>query len=151
MDFSLVVFLAICIAAASTGFFFQPGAWYETLQKPSWTPPNWLFGPVWTILYVLIAIAGWLVWREVGSGAAMAFWGIQIVANAAWSWLFFGLKRMDLALADAGLMWVSIAAFILAAADISATATLLFAPYLIWVTVATALNLTILRMNQQPA
>lgn len=147
MDLSLIVFVALCVAAAGTGVFFQPGSWYESLRKPSWTPPNWLFGPVWTILYICIAVAGWLVWREAGWSTPIVFWSIQLVANAAWSWLFFGMKRMDVALVDAGVMWLSIAGFIVTAADVSATATLLFAPYLIWVTIAFALNLTVMRMN----
>ena len=73
-DASLLVFVAIVALTAMTGIFFQPGAWYETLRKPSWTPPNWLFGPVWSVLYIMIAVAGWLVWRADGFGPAMWLW-----------------------------------------------------------------------------
>lgn len=144
---SLIVFLIVTGAAAATGALFMPGEWYRTLAKPSWTPPDWLFGPAWTVLYVMIAVAGWLVWRETGLGVVIAIWVVQLVLNAAWSWVMFGLHRIDLALIDAGLMLISIVAFMLAAWPVSQTAALLFVPYLAWVSFATALNFAILRLN----
>ncbi len=144
---SLILFIGAVVGVAVSGVVFQPGSWYERLAKPSWTPPNWLFGPVWSVLYLMIAIAGWLVWEAAGWSLAMAFWLAQLVLNGAWSWLFFGRRRMDLAFVDLSLMWLSIAGFILAAWPISGTAALLFVPYLIWVTIAGALNLTVWRMN----
>lgn len=144
---SLIVFLIVTGAAAATGALFMPGEWYKALAKPWWTPPDWLFGPAWTVLYVMIAVAGWLVWRETGLGVVIAIWVVQLVLNAAWSWVMFGLHRIDLALIDAGLMLISIVAFMLAAWPVSQTAALLFVPYLAWVSFATALNFAILRLN----
>jgi benzodiazapine receptor len=148
-DWSLLVFLGLMVVAAMSGVFFKPGEWYERLAKPRWTPPNWLFGPVWTTLYILIAIAGWLVWRAEPSSAAMWLWGAQLVLNALWSALFFGARRMDLAFAEVVLLWLSIAGFIALAAGISTAAALLFVPYLVWVAIAATLNLTVWRMNPQ--
>jgi translocator protein len=151
LDWSLLVFVLLCVATAASGAIFKPGAWYEALAKPSWTPPNWLFPVVWTLLYIMIAIAGWLVWRMSGFGAAMFFWGLQLVLNGAWSWLFFGQRRMDLAMVDVALLWASIAIFILLAWPVSIWAGLLFVPYLVWVSIAAMLNLTVWRMNPQAA
>jgi tryptophan-rich sensory protein len=151
LDWSLAIFVALCVATASTGAIFQPGDWYETLEKPSWTPPNWSFGVVWTVLYIMIAVAGWLVWRQAGASAAIVAWGAQLVLNAAWSWLFFGRRRMDLAMVDVVALWLSIAAFILFAWPVSPWAALLFVPYLVWVSIAAALNRTVWRMNPQAA
>jgi benzodiazapine receptor len=146
-DWSLLVFFALMTVAGLSGVFFKPGEWYRALAKPSWTPPNWLFGPVWTALYIMIAFAGWLVWRAEPDSTAMWLWGLQLVLNAGWSALFFGARRMDLAFAEVALLWLSIAAFIAAAAGISSTAALLFVPYLVWVTIAATLNFTVWRMN----
>lgn len=141
------VFAVLTFAAAATGGLFPPGPWYETLQKPSWTPPNWAFPVVWTILYVMIATAGYLVWKEQGIGLLVGVWLAQLILNGAWSWIMFGLKNIPLALVDAGAMWVAIVAFIVLAWPVSQTAALLFLPYLAWVTTAFALNLALLRMN----
>lgn len=146
-DLSLLVFVVLVIATASSGALFQPGEYYETLRKPSWTPPNWAFGPVWSVLYIMIAVAGWLVWRAEGWSAATIVWGVQLVLNGLWSYFFFGARRMDLAFVDVVLMWLSIAAFILLAWPVSTWAALLFLPYLVWVTIAGALNLAVWRMN----
>ena len=150
-DWSLLVFFLLMVVTGTSGAFFQPGEWYRGLRKPGWTPPNWLFGPVWTALYVMIAIAGWLVWRNAPAGTAIWLWGLQLVVNFCWSALFFGMRRMDLAFYDVVLLWLLIAAFIVAAAPISLTASLLFVPYLIWVTIAGTLNWTVWRMNPSRA
>ena len=144
---ALAVFLALCFGAAYLGAMFPPGEWHAALAKPSWNPPNWVFGPVWTVLYIMIAIAGWLVWKSAPTSAAMGFWVAQLVFNAAWSWLFFGLHRMDLAFADIVLVWLAIVAFIIAAWPVSTTAAMLFVPYLIWVSFASALNYSIWNLN----
>jgi len=144
---SLAVFIVAVIMVAMTGAIFKPGPWYETLEKPSWTPPDWAFPVVWSILYLFIAIAGWLVWQTSGWPLALALWILQLLLNGAWSWLFFGLKRMDLAFVDVSLLWLCIAGFIVIAWPISTTAALLFLPYLVWVSIAAALNLTVWRMN----
>jgi benzodiazapine receptor len=151
LDWSLAVFVILVVVAASSGIFFQPGDWYESLRKPRWTPPNWLFGPVWSVLYVMIAIAGWLVWKQAPGSGAMWFWGLQLFVNATWSGVFFGMRRMDLAFYDIGLLWLLVAGFIVTALPISTVAALLFVPYLIWVSIAGALNWTVWRMNAAEA
>lgn len=144
---TLLPFLAAVVIVAASGALFMPGAWYKTLDKPVWTPPDWLFGPAWTILYVLIAIAGWRVWSVAGFATALVVWCVNLAFNAAWSWLMFGKRRMDLALADAIAMLITIVAFIALALPRDRTAAYLFVPYLVWVLYATALNWSILRRN----
>jgi translocator protein len=142
-----VVFVIIVLAAASSGAIFKPGAWYDGLRKPSWTPPNWAFPVVWTILYLFIGYAGWLVWTEAGWALPVVLWGIQMIANALWSFFFFGIRRMDLALVDVGILWLSIALFILAAWPVAPLASLLFVPYLVWVSAAAMLNHSVRSLN----
>lgn len=152
--FALLGFLAAVAAAGAGGALFRPGAWYERLDKPPWRPPNWAFGPVWLALYLMTAISGWLVWRQVGLGgapAAFALYGLNLLLNFAWSGLFFGLRRMDLALVEMALLWLSIAGLIALFAPISTLAAALLVPYLIWVSLAFALNLSILRRNPNGA
>jgi len=147
---ALLGFIAACFLAAMTGAFFRPGEWYDRLKKPSWRPPNRLFAPVWTILYLMIAVSGWLVWREAGlAGAALplAVYALQLVLNAAWTPLFFGLHRPDLGFIDIVLVWLSIVATIVLFMPIHVGAALLLVPYLAWVTFATALNLAVWRLN----
>lgn len=154
---ALAGFLLATFVAATTGAVFKPGAWYEGLAKPSWNPPNWLFPIAWAILYALMALAAWQVWRLAGfagAGLALGLWALQLVLNSAWSWLFFGLKRMDLALAELVLLWLAIAATIIAFLPVSTIAAWLMAPYLVWVSFAGVLNLVIWRLNRtriQPA
>ncbi len=152
--FVLLGFLAACVAAAASGSIFRPGDWYEGLAKPTWRPPNWLFGPVWAVLYGMIAISGWLVWREAGlQGAAvpLAIYAIQLVLNGLWSFVFFGLRRPDVALAEMMLLWAAIAATIAAFHPIHAGAAWLLVPYLCWVSFAMVLNLSIWRLNRAGA
>lgn len=144
---SIVVFAALVVLAAATGALFRPGPWYETLRKPSWTPPKRVFPVMWMSLYALIALAGWLVWRDAGWSLPMALWGLQLVLNAAWSWLFFGLHRMHAALANIALLIATLIAFIVTAPAISPAAAWLFVPYLGWVTLAATLNLRVLQLN----
>lgn len=149
----LGAFFAIAFAAASSGAVFKPGAWYQSLAKPRWTPPNWAFPVVWTILFIMIAIAGWRVWNAGGWGEApaLALWVGSLLLNAGWSAIFFGLRRVDTALVEVGALWLSIAAQIAVFASIDAIAAWLMVPYLIWVTIASALNYQIWRMNPAPA
>jgi tryptophan-rich sensory protein len=142
-----VVFVIIVLAAASSGAIFKPGAWYDGLKKPDWTPPNWAFPVVWTILYLFIGYAGWLVWSAAGWTLPIALWAIQMVANALWSFFFFGIRRMDLALVDVGILWLSIALFILSAWPVAPLASLLFVPYLVWVSAAALLNHSVRSLN----
>ncbi len=144
---AIAIFAGLTFAAAATGGLFPPGPWYMTLQKPSWTPPNWAFPVVWTILYVMIAAAGYLVWKEQGLGLVAVVWSLQLVFNGAWSWLMFGEKNIILALWDAGAMWLAIVAFIILAWPVSQTAALLFVPYLAWVSTAFYLNYQIMQLN----
>lgn len=139
---SLVIFLVAVFAAALFGTQFAPGAWYAGIDKAPWTPPNWLFGPAWTVLYVLIAVAGWRVWRATGDARTplLGLWVAQLALNAAWSWLFFGLHRTGWALADISLMLVAILAFIVIAWRFDRAAAWLFVPYALWVAYASSLN-----------
>ena len=148
---SLLPFIAAVFAVALSGAVFMPGDWYRSLKKPSWTPPDWLFAPAWTILYVMIAVAGWLVWKAAGVGAALVVWALNLLFNGAWSWLMFGRRDIRTALYDAIAMLVTIVAFIALTWPISTTAAWLFVPYLAWVTFATALNASILSRNPAAA
>lgn len=147
----LIGFLAATFVAASTGAIFKPGAWYEGLAKPSWNPPNWAFPIAWAALYVMMAVAAWLVWRVAGfagAGLALGLWFLQLALNAAWSWVFFGMKRMGWAMAELVALWLAVAATVLAFAPHSAVAAWLLVPYLLWVSFAGVLNLTLWRMNR---
>lgn len=149
----LAVILAVCFAVAGLG-----GAatvpeipnWYQKLAKPSWTPPRWLFGPVWTVLYIFMAVAAWLVWKRAGwqeSKGALTVFAIHLALNLAWSFIFFKYHQTGLAFAEIVLLWIAIVVTMAKFAPISMVAALLFVPYLIWVTYASALNFAIWRMN----
>jgi tryptophan-rich sensory protein len=144
---TFAIFFLIVLVAASSGAIFKPGDWYRDLRKPSWTPPDWAFPVVWSMLYFMIAVAGYLVWMADPASPAMALWFLQLVLNAAWSYLFFGRRDMVTALADVSGMWLSILGFIILAWPISPVASLLFVPYLMWVSVASALNFRVWRLN----
>ena len=101
---ALALFVVATALAAVFGAQFRPDGWYASLAKPSWTPPNWLFAPVWTALYCAIAVAGWLVWRASGFGRGVAIWIVALIFNAAWSWLFFGRHAIGGALLDISLL-----------------------------------------------
>ena len=152
LDLSFFAFLGACFAAAMSGAMFPPGEWYETLRKPSWQPPNWLFPVAWSVLYLMIAVSGWLVWQERATHAMavpMIVYGVQLVANFLWSALFFGMKRMDIALIEVGILWLSIVATIVVFWPVSTTAALLLLPYLAWVSFAAYLNFVMLRLNPE--
>ena len=147
----LLGFVGACFAVSTTGAVFRPGEWYERLAKPWWRPPNWVFAPAWGVLYLCIAVSGWLVWREAGfAGAAvpLAIYAAQLAFNAAWSAIFFGLRRIDLAFAEIVALWLSIAATMAAFHPIHAGAAWLLAPYLAWVSFAGALNFAVWRLNR---
>src|SRR6056297_6238 len=145
------IFLAACFAAGSTGGLFSPGEWYDRLKKPWWTPPNWLFPVAWTLLYVCMAAAGARVAVSPDNGIAMAFWALQIALNGLWTPVFFGLKKMRLGLIVLSGLWVSVAASVVALWQVDMIAGLLFLPYLAWVSVAGALNASVLRLNPEEA
>ena len=148
--FALVGWLALCFAAAGTAVFVSTDGWYATLHKPSWNPPPWLFGPAWSLLYVLMAVAAWLVWRDGGwkmQARALGLFLIQWLLNALWTPLFFGLHRPGLAFAEIIILWLAIAATLVAFWRVRNVAGILLVPYLAWVSFATALNFTIWRLN----
>ncbi|HOW72801.1 MAG TPA: tryptophan-rich sensory protein [Phycisphaerae bacterium] len=149
----LVLCVVVCFAAAAIGAAVTgpsvPG-WYASLNKPSWTPPSWVFGPVWSLLYLLMGISAWQVWRRTGLRAAtvpLALFGIQLLLNAAWSGLFFGLRSPGAALLDIVLLWCAILGTVIAFWRRSAPAGWLMLPYLAWVSFAVALNLAIWNLN----
>lgn len=122
--------------------------WYAQLQKPGFTPPNAIFGPVWTLLYCMMAVAAWLVWRKVGfQNKALAWYFLQLIANTLWSIFFFAWKRPDLALFDILLLWILIGITFSSFWKIDRKAALLFLPYWIWVSFAVCLNFAIWNMN----
>lgn len=150
----LIVFLVVCFAIAvlaSIATRPEIPTWYAGLRKPTWTPPAWLFGPVWTALYVAMAVAGWLIWHRAGwqdGRLALTLFALQLVLNGAWSFIFFKFHRVGWAFVDIVVLWVAIAATIVTFAAVSQVSSLLLVPYLVWVSYAGALNLAIWRMNE---
>jgi tryptophan-rich sensory protein len=147
---SLFAFLALMAGAGFFGSRFAPGDWYAQLTKPAWNPPNWIFGPVWTALYIAIAAAGWRIWLSTGRvrRLALGLWTAQWLLNALWSWVFFGLHRPGAALLEIVALWGAIVAFTVVAIPLSRAASLLFVPYLLWVSFATALNAALWHLNR---
>ena len=149
----LAVSMLICFGAAGLGSLLTTpsiGGWYTALLKPSWTPPNWVFGPVWTALYLAMAIAAWLVWRRAGfAGAklALALFAAQLILNVCWSAIFFSAHLPGLAFAELVVLWLLILATLVAFWPLSRTAGWLMLPYLLWVAFAGALNYAIWRLN----
>jgi benzodiazapine receptor len=149
----LSVWIVICFAAAGLGgLVTTPNIpdWYAHLAKPTWTPPSWLFGPVWSCLYLMMAISAWLVWRQNGLATArlpIGLFALQLGLNSAWSVLFFGLHSPGAAFLDILLLWIAIVATVAAFWHRSRWASLLLIPYLAWVSFAAVLNLAIWRMN----
>jgi tryptophan-rich sensory protein len=142
--------IVLCFAAASLGALFMPGEWYASLRKPSWNPPNWIFGPVWTALYTMMGVAAWLVWKRGGFAEQrrpLGLFLLQLALNAAWTPLFFGMHALGPAFAEIVLLWVTIVATLAAFWPVSRTAACLLAPYLAWVSFAAALNFTLWRLN----
>jgi len=151
---ALAIAMLLCYGAAAVGGLLGAGAdggWYADLTKPSWTPPSWVFGPVWTVLYGMMAVAVWLVWlrrrRQPGAAAPMTAFAAQLAFNAAWSPLFFGLHRPGIAFADIVLLWLALVASVCLFLRRRTVAGLLLVPYLLWVSFAVALNFAIWRLN----
>jgi len=143
----LLGFVAMVAAVASIASVFRPGDWYRALEKPFWTPPDWLFGPVWSLLYLGIAVAGWLIFRQPAMGAARLLWALQLVLNGLWSWLFFGLQHVRFALLDITLLLVTILVLMSIIRTRVKPAFWLLAPYAVWVGYAATLNAGILILN----
>ncbi len=152
---ALVVFLVLSLTAGGIGGFWTApatasGGWYYQIEKPSWTPPSWLFGPVWTMLYIAMGVAAWLVWRRGGWEAQripLTFWLVQLVLNTLWSGLFFGLRSLALGALEIVFLWIAILMTILVFRPVSRAAAWLMAPYLLWVTFAAALTFAVWRLN----
>lgn len=152
--FALPVFIAVSLVVAGVGAAMTLPAldgWYNTLRKPDWMPPNWLFSWVWTVLYVLMAFAAWLVWRERrwgGVSLPLTLFTVQLVLNVVWSDFFFVKHVPGIAFVEILFLWAAILATLLAFWQVRAVAGVLLVPYLLWVTFAAVLNYTVWQMNQ---
>ena len=149
----LVIFIVVCLGAGGLGAIAttpEIEGWYKTIEKPSWNPPDYVFGPVWTTLFVMMAIAAWLVWKPEGFKAAalpLTLFGVQLALNVAWSWIFFGMHQPGWAFAEIMVLWLAIVATTVAFFRCSKIAGWLMVPYLAWVSFASVLNFTIWRLN----
>ena len=142
----LVAFIPSATAA------FGPGEWYAALNRPSWTPPSWVFGPVWTVLYLLMGIAAWRVWVRHGFGdrrarRALVFYLVHLIFNAAWTWLFFGMQMLTAAAIEIVILWMMIAALVTVFWKLDRLAGALLLPYLLWVTYAATLSIGFAVLN----
>ncbi|KWS08005.1 tryptophan-rich sensory protein TspO [Pseudomonas fragariae (ex Marin et al. 2024)] len=142
------IFLLACCAAGATGIIFKPGAWYESLEKPSFTPPDWAFPVAWTTIYLLLAWAGYRLTLIPGSEVVLALWAAQIALNTLWTPVFFGANRLVAAMVILVLLWIVVAAMIVMALQLDIITGLILFPYLVWLSVAAALNFSILRHNR---
>lgn len=150
----LIAWLLVSFAAAAIGGFASANSegFYEKLSRPVWAPPGWLFAPVWTVLYIMMGIAAWLVWRERGfngAAGALTLFGIQLATNALWTWLFFAWRQGAWSFIEILLLWALIVATIVAFWRIRPLAGAMLLPYLAWVTFAAALTFAAWRMNPQ--
>lgn len=149
----LAVLVAICLGTGGIGAALttpEINGWYRSIAKPSWNPPDAIFGPVWTTLYVLMAFATWLVWKPAGVRAAAApltLFAVQLFLNCAWSWIFFGMHQPGWAFVEIVTLWIAISATMVAYFRRSRIAGWLLVPYLAWVSFAGVLNFTIWRLN----
>ena len=149
----LIVFFAVCLGAGGLGSFFTASSvrdWYPKLRKPAGTPPSWIFGPVWTTLYLMMAVSAWLVWREYGRGAlpALLIFFAQLALNIAWSGIFFGSRMPGVAFVEIVILWLAILFTIFVFYFLVPLAALLLVPYVLWVTYASYLNWGIWRLNR---
>ncbi|PTT24734.1 TspO/MBR family protein [Pseudomonas sp. HMWF021] len=145
---TLVIFLIACGAAATTGMIFKPGEWYAQLDKPSFTPPNWAFPVAWTIIYLLLAWAGYRLTLLPGSQDVLALWAAQIALNTLWTPVFFGARRVFAAMLILALLLLVVAVMVVATLRLDLVTGLILLPYLLWLAIACALNFSILRNNR---
>lgn len=149
----LAVWIALCLGAGGLGAVVttpEINGWYRTIIKPTWNPPDSVFGPVWTTLYMMMAMAAWLVWKPAGLRAAavpLTLFGIQLVLNSVWSWIFFGMHQPGWAFVEIVALWLALTVTMVAFFRRSRIAGWLLVPYLAWVSFASVLNFTIWRIN----
>lgn len=143
--------MSACCAAAATGSMFSPDKWYRALAKPSWTPPDWVFPVVWSILYIVIAVAATRLAVLDGNALAMAFWALQIALNTLWSPVFFGLNKIKAGMVIIIALWLAVCGAMVTAWQLDTIAGLMLVPYLVWVTIAAALNASVWRLNPDKA
>jgi tryptophan-rich sensory protein len=148
MLMTFLIFLLACAAAASTGIIFKPGAWYESLVKPRFTPPNWAFPVAWTIIYLLLAWAGYRLTLIPESQTVLALWAAQIALNTLWTPVFFGAHRIVAGMVIISLLWIVAATMVVLAMRLDVITGLILFPYVVWLCVAAALNFSILRNNR---
>lgn len=152
MDWTLfLIFLGACAAAGATGSMFPPGPWYRALAKPSWTPPDWVFPVAWSYLYLALAFAGARVALLEASAYTMAFWALQIALNTLWTPVFFGLQKLKAGMVILVLLWLSVAGLLVSLWSLDSLAFWVTAPYILWVSIAGALNASILMRNRAEA
>ncbi|WP_296249047.1 tryptophan-rich sensory protein TspO [Pseudomonas sp. UBA4194] len=145
---TFLIFLLACAAAASTGIIFKPGAWYESLVKPRFTPPNWAFPVAWTIIYLLLAWAGYRLTLIPESQTVLALWSAQIALNTLWTPVFFGAHRIVAGMVIISLLWIVAATMVVLAMRLDVITGLILFPYVVWLCIAAALNFSILRNNR---
>ena len=149
----LILFLVVCLGAGGLGAWAttpEIDGWYRTIAKPAWNPPDKIFGPVWTSLYLMMAIAGWLVWKRDGfrnAAVPLTLFGVQLLLNVGWSWIFFGNRQPGWAMIEIVVLWALILATLLSFWRVQRAAGLLLVPYLLWVSFASVLNFSIWRLN----
>lgn len=144
---ALVGWIALSFLPALGAMFARPGEWYQSIVKPAWNPPTWLFAPVWTLLYLTMGVAVWLVWRRRPGWRPLRIFLLQLGLNALWTPVFFGAHQMGAALAVIGFLWVAIGGTIRAFWRVSRPAAWMLVPYFAWVSFATFLNFTLWRLN----
>jgi tryptophan-rich sensory protein len=146
----LLAWVAVSFLPALTAVFVETGSWYASLEKPAWTPPSWVFAPVWSTLYLLMGIAAWRIWDRFGFAQARAelvLYLVHLAFNAAWTWLFFGQRLIDVAAVEIIVLWMMILALTVLFWRRDRVAGMLLLPYLLWVTYASTLNIGIALMN----
>jgi len=146
----LAFWIVLTFSVAAFASQFEPGVWYTTIAKPDWTPPGWLFGPVWGMLYLAMSISAWLIWRQRSQSAVsipLGFYMMQLAVNGLWSWIFFGRQWIGLAFIDLITLVILVAMTLAVFLRIRKAAGLMLIPYLIWISFAAALNFQIWRMN----
>ena len=145
----IAFWFAITFGAAVIGSKFRPGEWYSELVKPGWVPPDKLFAPVWIVLYILMAISAWIIWNIYGYQAVfqLSLYLVQLLLNAAWSFLFFGLHKIRWAFVDIMLLWTAILATMISFWSLEPLAGVLLIPYILWVSFAVFLNAAFMTLN----